>query len=324
MLVTRRAQRKVSIGLDERPEELLCRRKKQGFSRRALSYDSRAAHHIPRRGLDSNHSVLSRKFATRTRPPRVTFGEASAQGIRDSMEDASINALLQLSSMACVKQTSSQRVHFYAVLDGHGGCETSEFLSKNLVSYIEKHLNNETTVETALEKAFLEANEEAMKHHVKSGSTCVGILIEEATNTAWVCNVGDSRCVFNNGFTTVDHKPSRQDEMERIELEGGYIINNRVMGLLAVTRAFGDQLFRPAVTCLPEITKIELDTSHEFAILACDGLWDVLSNDLVSALVSDGLTIKAPIEDISWSLVHSAINERNSTDNVSVLVLQFH
>ena len=39
---------------------------------------------------------------------------------------------------------------------------------------------------------------------------------------------------------SVDYKASRKDEQERIKSQGGYIVFGRVLGRLAVTRAFGD------------------------------------------------------------------------------------
>lgn len=41
-----------------------------------------------------------------------------------------------------------------------------------------------------------------------------------------------------------DHKPSREDETERIKGAGGMVIHKRVMGELAVSRAFGDRAFK--------------------------------------------------------------------------------
>ena len=44
-----------------------------------------------------------------------------------------------------------------------------------------------------------------------------------------------------------DHKPNRPDEMERIKLAGGMVIHKRVMGELAVSRAFGDRAFKMGI-----------------------------------------------------------------------------
>ena len=44
-----------------------------------------------------------------------------------------------------------------------------------------------------------------------------------------------------------DHKPVREDEAKRIRDAGGFVINNRVMGELAVSRAFGDVDFKKGI-----------------------------------------------------------------------------
>ena len=39
---------------------------------------------------------------------------------------------------------------------------------------------------------------------------------------------------------SVDHKAKRKDEQDRIKSNGGYIVYGRVLGRLAISRAFGD------------------------------------------------------------------------------------
>jgi serine/threonine protein phosphatase PrpC len=48
-----------------------------------------------------------------------------------------------------------------------------------------------------------------------------------------------------------DHKPTREDEAKRIRDAGGFVINNRVMGELAVSRAFGDVDFKKGLQVKP-------------------------------------------------------------------------
>ena len=49
-----------------------------------------------------------------------------------------------------------------------------------------------------------------------------------------------------------DHKPSREDEAARIRNAGGFVIHNRVMGELAVSRAFGDAEFKKGIQSIIE------------------------------------------------------------------------
>lgn len=45
----------------------------------------------------------------------------------------------------------------------------------------------------------------------------------------------------------MDHKPAREDEAERIRAAGGFVIGNRVMAELSVSRAFGDSEFKKGI-----------------------------------------------------------------------------
>ena len=72
-------------------------------------------------------------------------------------------------------------------------------------------------------------------------STATGVLI--APNHFFFMNIGDSRSVLCSdqkvSFSTSDHKPTNQDERDRIEAAGGHVTQGRVNGQLAVSRALG-------------------------------------------------------------------------------------
>ena len=79
---------------------------------------------------------------------------------------------------------------------------------------------------------------------------------------------------------STDHKSDRYDERQRIEDAGGFVIwagTWRVGGVLAVSRAFGDKLFKACVIANPEIQEEEIDGA-DLIILASEGLWNVFSN----------------------------------------------
>lgn len=93
----------------------------------------------------------------------------------------------------------------------------------------------------------------------------------------YTANVGDARIVMCRSGKALrlsyDHKGSDESEGKRIAGAGGLILNNRVNGVLAVTRALGDAYMKELVTGHPYTTETVIQPdSDEFLILACDGV----------------------------------------------------
>lgn len=74
---------------------------------------------------------------------------------------------------------------------------------------------------------------------------------------------------------------------------GGFISDGRVNGSLNLSRALGDMEYKqtkglpPAeqmITAMPEVRTLDLQEGDEFLVLACDGIWDVLTNQEVGIL----------------------------------------
>ena len=118
---------------------------------------------------------------------------------------------------------------------------------------------------------------------------------------------------------TYDHKGSDENEQKRIIDRGGYILNDRVNGVLAVTRALGDSPMKQYVVGNPYTTEIELQDDDEFLVIACDGLWDIANDQQVIDLIRD---IKDP-QIASKTLLDFAL-ENSSTDNLSILVYKIN
>ncbi|KAG9201012.1 Protein phosphatase 2C 1 [Epicoccum nigrum] len=139
----------------------------------------------------------------------------------------------------------------------------------------------------------------------------------------YTANVGDARIVLcRNGRAlrlSYDHKGSDENEGRRVASAGGLILNNRVNGVLAVTRALGDAYMKDLVTGHPYTTETVIQADQdEFLILACDGLWDVCSDQ-------EAVDLIRPIQDpqeASKKLVDYAL-ARFSTDNLSCMVVRF-
>ncbi len=135
-----------------------------------------------------------------------------------------------------------------------------------------------------------------------SGSTAAVCLILRENgggDMLYSANVGDtteqcSQVVLVQLYrVTLDHKASEQEEIKRIEAAGGFVRGKRVLGVLTVTRSFGDHSMKNLVLARPYTSKVRLEPQHDLLILACDGVWDVFSDqeavDFVREAVRNGV-----------------------------------
>ena len=122
-----------------------------------------------------------------------------------------------------------------------------------------------------------------------AGCTAVSALVRGGVLA--VANAGDSRCVLCRAGgvalpLTTDHKPTDPPEIARIVAAGGFVADGRVNGSLNLSRALGDAEHKQsaglppsaqAVTAAPDITTVTLQPGDEFLLLACDGIWDIVT-----------------------------------------------
>ncbi|WFD06552.1 protein-serine/threonine phosphatase [Malassezia vespertilionis] len=246
------------------------------------------------------------------------------QGWRISMEDAHA-AVLQLQNENDPKSKSDERISFFAVFDGHGGANVARYSGRTLQGRLaELPEYKEKKWDAALHRAFLKTDEDLRNDPVyandTSGCTAVAALfVPESTGTRsgslYVANSGDSRSVLSLGGEakpmSFDHKPGNPVEHARILNAGGFVEFDRVNGNLALSRAIGDFEFKqnsslPAeeqiVTANPEVIAHSYTENDEFLVLACDGIWDCLSNqqvvDIVRRGVAQGMELVDICEDI--------------------------
>jgi protein phosphatase PTC1 len=139
-----------------------------------------------------------------------------------------------------------------------------------------------------------------------------------------VANVGDSRVVLSDNGKAVrltkDHNLKLTSEVHRVRQEGGVVFNGRVNGQLAVSRALGDHSLKSSgVSAVPDQMHVVLQPRHRLLIIACDGLWDVVTDQqAVQAL--ELLHDERDAVEMAKVLVDMAI-QRGTTDNVSVMVV---
>lgn len=152
-----------------------------------------------------------------------------------------------------------------------------------------------------------------------------------------ILNTGDCRCIIcRDNFAlplTKDHKPHWPEENRRIIKTGGKIVFDgfdfRIKDL-SVSRAFGDTDATPFVSHRPDIFRYKIEKSDKFIVLACDGLWDVLSNDEVVNFI----LITSYDQSLTKRIVDNNVNvakklaeyalTKGSTDNISVIIAFFY
>ncbi|PIN20518.1 Serine/threonine protein phosphatase [Handroanthus impetiginosus] len=220
----------------------------------------------------------------------LSHGTISVIGRRREMEDA---VAVELGFL----KRGEKRYDFFGVYDGHGGWRVAqscgEMLHKMLRNVLEEESGGEVDWERVMAAGFKRMDEEVKKSGAAvatTGSTATVAVIGE--EEVVVANCGDSRAVLWRSGCAVqlseDHKPDRPDELERIEQIGGKVINwngQRVLGVLATSRSIGDEYLKPFVISEPEVKVIKRTDADEFLILASDGLWDVVSNNVACQVV---------------------------------------
>lgn len=167
----------------------------------------------------------------------------------------------------------------------------------------------------------------------RSGTTAVASFV--TPNKVIFANCGDSRALLcsnkNIKFVTYDHKPYNEEEKKRIEDAGGSVMIQRVNGSLAVSRALGDYDYknspnipptRQLVSAEPDVNIIDRSDDDEFLILACDGVWDVMSNQEVVDYISSRLEVYSDLKKICEELLETCL-AKGSRDNMSVILITF-
>ena len=84
-----------------------------------------------------------------------------------------------------------------------------------------------------------------------------------------------------------------------------------------MTRSLGDFSVKEFVVGTPFTTSIDLCDEDEFLIVACDGLWDVVSDQDAVDLVSQ----YTDSQEAAQNLLQHAL-ENFSTDNTSVMIVK--
>jgi len=295
---------------------------------------------------------MRRRTAKTSREGRgdwFTFASCEMQGWRERMEDA----------VVCSPKLEGgpEQAALFAVFDGHGGSEASSRAAELIEARVARRLAGEEAPGEALRQALREVEEDLRQHNTAAGhlrqagrdggrfdfvgSTAAVALLTRKTVT--VVNVGDSR-VFKccNGECvplTRDHKPESPRERRRIEAAGGTVVLfgpcYRVDCSLNLSRSLGDFRFKDPslapedqkISPVGDVTVSEISPQDEFLVVACDGLFELMTWKSVCAYIRDRIH-RMPLTQIAEGLLDECCSPNmiatcgRGTDNESVIIVK--
>lgn len=211
----------------------------------------------------------------------IRHGVGSTQGRRPYMEDTNF-------IFDTIRINDKNIVSAYGVLDGHGGKDCAQYAADEIPMNVTKYIRTNKNCCEALFLSFNDTDIEFLSSNSDNNSGCTAncMVYDRKDNCFYVGNTGDTRAVLCRNSVaydlTIDRKATDPEEIARIARNGGFVMNGRVMGSLAVARAIGDaSLKNPRKKILipdPEMSQYRPSVGDEFILIATDGLWDVMSS----------------------------------------------
>ncbi|KAL0900387.1 hypothetical protein Bca101_084348 [Brassica carinata] len=350
-----------SIKIVAPPLESSRKRQKRETPSPDLESNVRSDRNVEKTGSPVKNSNTISSSATEAESSLVSdapkIGTTSVCGRRRDMEDA-------VSVHHSLIRRNSENLHFYGVFDGHGCSHVAEKCRERLHEIVKRDVEamaagddewKETMVKSfkKMDREVSQRDSNGASRSVRSSCRCelqspqcdavgsTAVVSVVTPEKIVVSNCGDSRAVLcRNGVAiplSSDHKPDRPDELIRIQQAGGRVIywdGARVLGVLAMSRAIGDNYLKPYVIPDPEVTVTDRTDEDECLILASDGLWDVVTNETACGVArmclrgaaaagadgGDSDTVHNACSDAALLLTKLAL-ARQSSDNVSVVVV---
>lgn len=244
------------------------------------------------------------------------FGATSLLGGRSAQEDTHFTLTIG-DELVC------------GLFDGHGGARGSRLASKIIPNHFTK-AGNANPVDS-ITHSFSSVHQ-LIDEGVGGTTAVVAHRAENQLTCGWV---GDSRCVIigRSGVHTIttDHRPANEVERMRIIAHGGeivaypsrygyveYVSHLTSRGGLMMTRALGDHSFKPAgVIAAPDITTYQIKADDRWCCLLCDGVWESVSDDELTAIVKG----KRSPQRLADAITNAALRN-GSSDNITAVVMR--
>uniref|UniRef100_A0A7N8X6B7 PPM-type phosphatase domain-containing protein n=1 Tax=Mastacembelus armatus TaxID=205130 RepID=A0A7N8X6B7_9TELE len=263
----------------------------------------------------------------------ITYALGSMQGWRANMEDFH----------NCAPQLGGQLADwsFFAVFDGHAGSTVAQYCSQHLLGHILGGIepeDNPEKVKEAIIEGFLQTDKHL--HSVarregweRGGTTVVATLI--SPYYIYFANCGDSRAILCRSgqvcYSTEDHKPYSplRKSVLRVQValkpSNGSMVPWLCPVLSGTSATRGQRTDTPAsnmVSPEPGCAVLDRSLADEFLVLACDGVWDIISNEDLCAFIHNRLRVCTDLRDVCTQVIDLCLY-KGSLDNISIILLCF-
>ncbi|XP_033138602.1 protein phosphatase 2C 70 isoform X2 [Brassica rapa] len=240
--------------------------------------------------------------------------------------------------------SGANKFGLFCVCDGHGGAGAAQSAIKIIPEVLANILSDSLKKEKVLSQGdasdvlrdVLVKTEARLDDHQYEGCTATVLLVwkdNEEHLFAQCANLGDSACVINNDGRCVqmteDHRVTSLTERRRIQ-EAGLSLRDKETRIFGINlaRMLGDKFPKQqdarfsAEPYISEPLRIDQSNKDAFAVLASDGLWDVVSPKKAVQLVLQMREKESSAEKIANGLLNEARVMRTK-DNTSIIYLDF-
>ncbi|KAJ0238612.1 Protein phosphatase 2C 70 [Hirschfeldia incana] len=236
----------------------------------------------------------------------------------------------------------------FCVCDGHGGAGAAQSAVKIIPEVLANLLSDSLEKEKVLSqrdasdvlRVVLAKTEARLDDHLYEGCTATVLLVwkdSEENLFAQCANLGDSACVINLDGRyiqmTEDHRVSSLTEKRRIQEAGLHLREGvtRIHGI-NLARMLGDKFLKEqdgrfsAEPYISEPLRIDQSNKDVFAVLASDGLWDVVSPKKTVQLVLQMRETEGGTEDGAEKIAKGLLDQANvmrTKDNTTIMYIDF-
>ena len=301
--------------------------------------------------------------------PIIKYGVCSMQGWRRTMEDAHLISLNQgLNNKTHIfgifdghggrevaNYVKNHFTEFFLSNENYKKGKIKEAIKETFLLLDRNLETKEAMIELTKDhinfcKEFnIQTNENEInerKNYIENIAYSIGctanIFIIYNNEDFYFVNSGDSRSLLlKRGESikmSIDHKPELPNEFSRIKKAGLSINEGRVNGMLNLSRSIGDFQFKlrkdlkqeeQGVTCNPDILYGKKSDSDDFVVIACDGVWECISNEGISDFIYDkfrndrNVDLGKIIGEVFDRGIAKSGYEENGCDNMTCMIIQF-